>query len=948
MDNLAVECQPNSDEDRVATPVDETPKIRASDKKITRALTFRYVAVLLLLAALAIIDNAVLSKAISVKGSDSSVVNIGGRQRMLSQRVLMLTNHLGAMSKTSQLSKLEAVQKDLERAINLMESSHQYLVGEGALSGRFISEEIRSLYFGPRAMVDQDVRIFIKSAKAVLAFSDHDQIAPGPHPQMDLAANNLLLNSLNAVVEQYERESERRVLNFRDIQNYLLGFNLFVLFLSAVAVFRPLVDRIHQYIGEQRQAERSLRHQTSIQRMLHAITSAANLTNDMDETFRLCLAEVCAFTGWPVGHAYVVSDSRRGLLVSTKIWHVTDSELYAKFIDTTEEMEFSLGVGLPGRVLATQRSGWIVDIVHDKNFPRHKISKDVGLRSGFAFPVIVDNETEAVLEFFTPEIIDPDHILLQALEDAGVQIGRMLERRKAGMELRESEQRYHSIANSPGTAMIIARGENGVITSWNPAAETMFGYEKNEIVGSPLNQIIPQRYREAHSNKFNRAFQTKGANISGKTIEMTGLRKDGSEFPLELSLGTWNSKGETYFSGVIHDITERKLAEQTLQRSQKMDAVGQLTGGIAHDFNNILGIVSGNLEILQRLLADNPKALKWIESGLKSTERGAVLTRKLLGFSRKTATGQKITQVNEFIYSLQELLKRSLTTAVNVETHLDDDLWPVKIDAADFEDAILNLSLNARDAMPNGGTLSIETSNKTLDKSYLLKNPTGSEGDFVRVTVSDNGMGMTPGVMEKVFDPFFSTKDTDKGTGLGLSMVYGFVRRSGGHIDIYSEPGEGTAFHLYLPRSHDKVEQLEQADHAKKIQHGDGETILVVDDEKDLVDVAVSHLSGLGYETLTAYDGEEALKLVNEKRDIDLLFSDVVMPGGIDGFRLALETQKKRPELKILMTSGFTKLHKSFERDKEYAGAALADNLLSKPYSREELAISVRKALDSD
>lgn len=304
--------------------------------------------------------------------------------------------------------------------------------------------------------------------------------------------------------------------------------------------------------------------------------------------------------------------------------------------------------------------------------------------------------------------------------------------------------------------------------------------------------------------------------------------------------------------------------------------------------------------------------------------------------------------MNEFIYSLQELLKRSLTTAVNVETHLDDDLWPVKIDAADFEDAILNLSLNARDAMPNGGTLSIETSNKTLDKSYLLKNPTGSEGDFVRVTVSDNGMGMTPGVMEKVFDPFFSTKDTDKGTGLGLSMVYGFVRRSGGHIDIYSEPGEGTAFHLYLPRSHGKVEQLEQADHAKKIQHGDGETILVVDDEKDLVDVAVSHLSGLGYETLTAYDGEEALKLVNEKRDIDLLFSDVVMPGGIDGFRLALETQKKRPELKILMTSGFTKLHKSFERDKEYAGAALADNLLSKPYSREELAISVRKALDSD
>ena len=397
---------------------------------------------------------------------------------------------------------------------------------------------------------------------------------------------------------------------------------------------------------------------------------------------------------------------------------------------------------------------------------------------------------------------------------------------------------------------------------------------------------------------------------------------------------------------LVWDITERKNLEDQLSQSQKMEAVGQLTGGIAHDFNNILGILIGNLELLQDAVSGDEKALGRIERALRGAQRGADLTRNLLQFSRTETRETTQISVNEQILKMDELLVKSLTVSVNVEHHLAGDLWAVEVNAGDFQDAILNLALNARDAMPDGGNLVFETCNKVIDKDYARHNPESAAGEFVMLSVSDTGHGMTPEVRKRVLEPFFSTKEEGKGTGLGLSMVFGFVQRSKGHLKIYSEPGEGTTICIYLPR----VVEKGKGSGTKELLRTDlprgTETILIVDDEEHLVDIAISYLERLGYRTLYANDGKQALETLKENADIDLLFSDVIMPGGMDGYQLATQAMKNRPNLGVLLTSGFTKQREKFKNRDKVIYAKLTGTLLRKPYNRAELAIAIRRILD--
>ncbi|MCW8825833.1 MAG: ATP-binding protein, partial [Gammaproteobacteria bacterium] len=279
-----------------------------------------------------------------------------------------------------------------------------------------------------------------------------------------------------------------------------------------------------------------------------------------------------------------------------------------------------------------------------------------------------------------------------------------------------------------------------------------------------------------------------------------------------------------------------------------------------------------------------------------------------------------------------------------VQTNLADDLWPVEIDTSDLEDALLNLSLNARDAMPNGGVLVIETANKHLDANYVKQNPNAHEGDYVMISISDTGSGMSKEVQKQIFDPFFTTKERGKGTGLGLSMVYGFVQRSGGQIQIYSEVGQGTTFHIYLPRSQTAYDE-HITKSAVEVPRGN-ETILIVDDEESLAEIAIDYLEQLGYQTLVAYSGKQALEMLSANDSIDLIFSDVVMPGGIDGYHLAFNALKQKPEIKILLSSGFTSKREEFTNGEQQIYLKLAENLLSKPYNISELAVAIRQTLD--
>ena len=392
--------------------------------------------------------------------------------------------------------------------------------------------------------------------------------------------------------------------------------------------------------------------------------------------------------------------------------------------------------------------------------------------------------------------------------------------------------------------------------------------------------------------------------------------------------------------GVVHDVTQNKRTEEALRRSQKMDAVGQLTGGIAHDFNNIMGIILGNVELLELMDIADENILNRINPIKKSAERAAKLTKQLLSFSKRKADQLIVTNINQLLAGMNSLIDHSITPEIEVAYEFAEDLWLTKIDPGDFQDAVLNIIINARDAMNSSGHLVIESLNSHLDEKYCALNPDVIKGDYVQVSISDNGKGMTLKQQQHVFEPFYTTKE--EGTGLGLAMVFGFIERSKGSIKVFSETGTGTTFRIYLPRAYEKVEiktGLDKKEH--NILPGGEETLLIVDDEEGLREFARETLQALGYNVFVCSDGKQALQLLEQNSSIDLLFSDVVMPGGINGYELAELTEKKYPELRILLTSGYTQ-----NAEVRNNQARFATNLLSKPYTRRELASRLREILD--
>ena len=388
----------------------------------------------------------------------------------------------------------------------------------------------------------------------------------------------------------------------------------------------------------------------------------------------------------------------------------------------------------------------------------------------------------------------------------------------------------------------------------------------------------------------------------------------------------------------------REEAEGQVRQMQKMDSIGQLTGGIAHDFNNMLAIVIGNLDLAARRLAsDADKARRCIANAREGAERAATLTARLLAFSRQQPLAPDPIDANKLVTSMSELLRRALGEQISIETVLAGGLWRSHADTGQLENAIVNLAVNARDAMPDGGKLTIETANAHLDDAYAATRSEVAPGQYVLICVSDTGAGMAPDVIERAFDPFFTTKPVGKGTGLGLSQVFGFVKQSGGHIAIYSEIGEGTTVKLYLPRYFGSVEDAKPVQGSEDMPLGRvGEIILVVEDEQRVRHFSVDALRELGYTALSAASGIDALRILDEHPSIALLFTDVVMPE-MDGRRLADAAREKRPDLRVLYTTGYTR-NAVVHNGRLDAGV----NLLAKPYSIAQLARKIRAALDSD
>jgi signal transduction histidine kinase/CheY-like chemotaxis protein len=392
---------------------------------------------------------------------------------------------------------------------------------------------------------------------------------------------------------------------------------------------------------------------------------------------------------------------------------------------------------------------------------------------------------------------------------------------------------------------------------------------------------------------------------------------------------------------MVKRFQEIEATESQVRQAQKMEAIGQLTGGVAHDFNNILTVITGSIEIVGDAVKQDPLLAETTGMIRAAAARGADLTQHLLAFARRQPLQPRATDVNTMVVDAARLLRPTLGEQIEIESMLAYDAAPALIDPSQLSTAILNLALNARDAMSNGGKLTLETKNVVLDENYARQNSEVKPGDYVMIAVSDTGKGIPQKLLDKVFEPFFTTKDAGKGSGLGLSMVYGFVKQSNGHIKIYSEEGHGTTVKLYLPQAAGAPDALLSEASVAAVEHGD-EFILIVEDDALVRDYVVTQIKRFGYHTLAASNAAEGLAIVNGPQRIDLLFTDVIIPGGMNGRQLAMEALRRRPELKVLYTSGYTE-NAIVHHGRLDAGVLL----LPKPYVSADLARMIRTALAS-
>jgi len=508
--------------------------------------------------------------------------------------------------------------------------------------------------------------------------------------------------------------------------------------------------------------------------------------------------------------------------------------------------------------------------------------------------------------------------------------------------LAASQTLLGAIVSSSDDALI-SKTLDGVVTTWNQGAERIFGYLAEEIIGRPIGVLaVPGREDDMRAvlERIRR-----GARVDH--YETQRRRKDGAIIDISLSVSPiCDADGRIVgASKIARDITAAKASERhrqqlaaQLHQAQKMEAVGELTGGLAHDFNNILSAILGNLDFLSEKFRPGTEGDEFTKAAISAAEKGAQLIRRLLAFARRQPLAPKPTYLDSILTGAGELFRRTLGADIELRVILAEDLWPVMIDAAQLESALLNLAVNSRHAMPNGGILTIEARNVSYDEISAAQSEAGP-GDFLAISISDTGCGMPPDVLARVFEPFFTTKGS-QGSGLGLSMVHGFVKQSGGYTRIYSEPGHGTTVRLYLPRAEAIEEEASQAALTDVMARGH-EVVLVVEDNPAVREVAVRRLHELGYQTVPADGGEEGLAVLRGDGAIDLLFTDIVMPGGISGRELAAMARQLRPGMPVLFTSGFTAAAASAAMRDEFG-----PNLLSKPYRKTELARRVRAALD--
>ena len=689
---------------------------------------------------------------------------------------------------------------------------------------------------------------------------------------------------------------------------------------------------------ERKLAERRLAAQYAIARVLADCTTIQQATPEI-------LRAVCESLGWQLGILWQVEPGMR-LLRCVEVWRASPDRI-SEFVRVTQEMSFPKGVGLPGRTWEMGKPLWIPDAVKDHNFPRAPMAAKAGLHGAFAFPIRLGAATLGVMEFFSREIQEPDEALLHQMLSVGSQIGQFMQRKKAEIALRESEERTRLILDTALDA-VVTLDENGHIIGWNLQAERIFGWPRQEIIGQPVvSTIIPERYREAHLKGIERYLTSEVGEMLNKRIELPGLHRDGHEFPLEIAITAVRSKSGTIFSGFLRDLTERRRTEDALLKSeeqrrqaQKMEAIGTLAGGIAHDFNNILSAIIGYTELAMAQTGVGSSVLPRLQEVLRAGYRAKNLVRQILTFSRQDDSGKRVIYIQPIVDEALNLLRASLPSTVSLHAELQPNSAPVLADATQIHQVVMNLGANAEYAMRvKGGRLVVKLDEVEVDGTMASLVPGLHVGPYIRLKVSDSGQGMSPSVKKRIFDPFFTTKDVGEGTGMGLSVIHGVVTSHGGAIRIESQEGVGTTFTIFFPCSPVPVVG-KQVPSAPPSYCGKG-TVMFVDDEVSIVKWAKDMLEELGYMVVVFTNGSDALQAFKQEPDrFDVLVTDQTMPG-MTGEFLARQVMSLRPGFPVILCSGF-----SYTMNEEKALTMGLSAYLTKPVSMSDMAQALQAALD--
>jgi PAS domain S-box-containing protein len=514
----------------------------------------------------------------------------------------------------------------------------------------------------------------------------------------------------------------------------------------------------------------------------------------------------------------------------------------------------------------------------------------------------------------------------------------MTERNAADKKLERTRAFFNSIVESLPAMLLVKTAADGKIVLVNSAGEELLGYDRSEIIGKTATELLPLEEaqfivrQDAQALASGRAVEDEFT-LTSRKLGIRRLRI--KRFPLLNEQET-----EKYVVAFAEDVTVQRQTEEQLFHAQKMEAIGHLTGGLAHDFNNLLAVIIGNLDVMAESVASTPEQAELSAAALEAALSGAELTRRLLAFARRQPLQPEEVDANALVSGITKLLARTLGEDIKITLDLDAGTRPVFVDRVQLETAITNLANNARDAMPAGGQLIIATRNGHLDRDYVEKHSEVASGDYVIIEVTDTGEGMAPEIVSRIFEPFYTTKSVGRGTGLGLSMVFGFVKQSKGHINVYSEPARGTTFRLYLPPAQSSSFSAHIQSPSLQPQYTNEETVLVVEDNSSLRAVVLRQLEGVGLRVLEAGNAQQALDILKAVPGIDLVFTDIVLAGDMDGYALARAIRKSHPKVKIIMTSGFPGIR--------FNESELAKSLplLSKPYRKQDLIRLVRDVLD--